>query len=295
MTGRIVRGIAGFYYVEVGDKIYECKAKGIFRKDGKKPLVGDLCEIQVLDEENRKGNVEELLERKNSLIRPAVANVDQALVIFAATNPAPDRNLLDRFLIMMEYQEIPTVIVFNKQDLCAEGEKKESFDNLKKTYEMAGYKVLSISVKQQEGVDQVKDVLRGKVTTVAGPSGVGKSSLINALQDGIVMETGEISQKIKRGKNTTRHAELVRIEDETFICDTPGFSSMHLPEMEKESLDDCYPEFIPYIPDCKYSECSHTHEPSCAVKQALEDGKIAPSRYENYKILYEEMKNRKMY
>ena len=294
MTGRIIKGIAGFYYVEVGTDIYECKAKGIFRKDGQKPLVGDLCEITVLDEETKKGHVEKLLDRKNSLIRPAVANVDQALVVFAATDPVPDRNLLDRFLIMMEYQDIPSVIVFNKVDLAELTEENTEFlRDLRETYESAGYRVLIISAREDRGVDLVREALRGKVTTVAGPSGVGKSSLINKLQSDIEMETGEISRKIARGKNTTRHAQLIRIEEDTFICDTPGFSSILLPEMEKESLDDCFPEFLPYIADCKFAECAHINEPSCAVKAALEEGKIAKSRYNNYVILYDELKNRK--
>lgn len=294
MTGRIIKGIAGFYYVEVGIDIYECKAKGIFRKDGQKPLVGDLCEITVLDEETKKGHVEKLLDRKNSLIRPAVANVDQALVVFAATDPVPDRNLLDRFLIMMEYQDIPSVIVFNKVDLAELTEENTEFlRDLRETYESAGYRVLIISAREDRGVDLVREALRDKVTTVAGPSGVGKSSLINKLQSDIEMETGEISRKIARGKNTTRHAQLIRIEEDTFICDTPGFSSMLLPEMEKESLDDCFPEFLPYIADCKFAECAHINEPSCAVKAALEEGKIAKSRYNNYVILYDELKNRK--
>ena len=294
MTGRIIKGIAGFYYVEVGIDIYECKAKGIFRKDGQKPLVGDLCEITVLDEETKKGHVEKLLDRKNSLIRPAVANVDQALVVFAATDPVPDRNLLDRFLIMMEYQDIPSVIVFNKVDLAELTEENTEFlRDLRETYESAGYRVLIISAREDRGVDLVREALRDKVTTVAGPSGVGKSSLINKLQSDIEMETGEISRKIARGKNTTRHAQLIRIEEDTFICDTPGFSSILLPEMEKESLDDCFPEFLPYIADCKFAECAHINEPSCAVKAALEEGKIAKSRYNNYVILYDELKNRK--
>ena len=294
MTGRIIKGIAGFYYVEVGVDIYECKAKGIFRKDGQKPLVGDLCEITVLDEETKKGHVEKLLDRKNSLIRPAVANVDQALVVFAATDPVPDRNLLDRFLIMMEYQDIPSVIVFNKVDLAELTEENTEFlRDLRETYESAGYRVLIISAREDRGVDLVREALRGKVTTVAGPSGVGKSSLINKLQSDIEMETGEISRKIARGKNTTRHAQLIRIEEDTFICDTPGFSSILLTEPEKERVDDCFPEFLPYIADCKGAECAHINEPSCAVKAALEEGKIAKSRYNNYVILYDELKNRK--
>ena len=195
---------------------------------------------------------------------------------------------------MMEYQDIPSVIVFNKVDLAELTDANTEFlRDLRETYESAGYRVLIISAREDRGVDLVREALRGKVTTVAGPSGVGKSSLINKLQSDIEMETGEISRKIARGKNTTRHAQLIRIEEDTFICDTPGFSSILLPEMEKESLDDCFPEFLPYIADCKFAECAHINEPSCAVKAALEEGKIAKSRYNNYVILYDELKSRK--
>ena len=176
MKGRIIKGIAGFYYVDVpGSGLYECKAKGVFRNRGMKPLVGDYAEISVIDEENKKGNVDEIYPRSNSLIRPAVANVDQALVIFAATHPTPELNLLDRFLVMMEYQDVPSIIVFNKTDLAA----PEEVERLVTTYEKAGYTVLTTSVKEGKGVEAVKEALRGKTTTVAGPSGVGKSSLIN--------------------------------------------------------------------------------------------------------------------
>ena len=293
MKGRIIKGIAGFYYVDVpGSGLYECKAKGVFRNRGMKPLVGDYAEIAVIDEENKKGNVDEIYPRSNSLIRPAVANVDQALVIFAATHPTPELNLLDRFLVMMEYQDVPSIIVFNKKDLAA----PEEVERLVTTYEKAGYTVLTTSVKEGKGVEAVKEALRGKTTTVAGPSGVGKSSLINELQSGVEMETGEISKKIARGKNTTRHAQLIPLHvEDTYICDTPGFSSVMIPEMEKESLDDCFPEFHDLIPDCRFQECAHIHEPDCAVKNALEAGAIPQSRYDNYILLYEELKSRRKY
>jgi ribosome biogenesis GTPase len=297
MKGRIIKGIAGFYYVYIpGRGLYECKAKGIFRKRGQKPLVGDVVEMSVINEEKKIGNVDRILTRQNELIRPAVANVDQALVVFAAASPTPDRNLLDRFLVMMEYQDLPSIIVFNKIDLA----DPEKLSDLVKTYEKAGYPVLTASVKEKRGLSEIRKVLEGKTTTVAGPSGVGKSSLINSLQSGIQMETGEISKKIARGKNTTRHAQIIPLhtrkeEEETYIVDTPGFSSVLIPEMKKESLDDCFPEFHDYIPNCRFKECAHIHEPDCAVKEAVSTGAIAKSRYDNYLLLYEEIKNRRNY
>lgn len=292
MQGKIIRGIAGFYYVHVPEiGILECKAKGIFRKNKLKPLVGDFVEVSILDEENKKGNIDEVLERKNELIRPAVANIDQALVIFAIKKPEPNLNLLDRFLIMMQQKSIPCILVFNKSDLATEEEKQ----SLKEIYQNSGCEILFISAKQKQGIDEIKEILKGKTSTVAGPSGVGKSSLINQLQSGISMETGSISEKIERGKHTTRHTEFIPIGDDTFIMDTPGFSSLAVFDMEKEELEQFYPEFDEYRNTCRFNGCSHTHEPGCSVKEAIEEKKISRERYENYKLIYEELKNRKKY
>ena len=292
MQGKIIRGIAGFYYVHVpGKGILECKAKGIFRKNKLKPLVGDEVKVSILDEENQKGNIEEVLERKNELIRPAVANVDQALVIFSVTKPEPNLNLLDRFLIMMRQKGIPGVLVFNKSDLAAQEDKKR----LQKIYENSGCKVVFVSAKKKNGLEEVRRLLENKTTTVAGPSGVGKSSLINLLQSNVNMETGTISEKIERGKHTTRHTELILIGEETFIMDTPGFSSLMVFDMEKEELEQFYPEFDSYRDTCRFHGCSHTHEPGCGVKQAVENEKISKERYENYCLIYEEVKNKKKY
>ena len=292
MQGKIVKGISGFYYVHVvGTGIYECKAKGVFRNRKVKPLVGDNVEIVVLDEEKRIGNVEEILPRKNELIRPAVSNIDMALVIFAAAKPDPNFNLLDRFLCMMEYQKVPVTICFNKCDLVSEEEKEE----LQQIYAPAGYEILFTSVKTGENIDNLKALLADKTTTVAGPSGVGKSSLINELQTGVRMQTGAISDKIGRGKHTTRHSEIISIGQDTYIMDTPGFSSMDLPGFEKEDLWTCYPEFVPYEPECRFIGCSHIGEPDCGVKNALAEGKISQVRYDNYVMLYEEMKNIRKY
>ena len=292
MQGKIVKGIAGFYYVHVAESgIYECKAKGAFRNQKVKPLVGDNVRLEVLDEEQKKGTIEEILPRKNELIRPAVANIDQALVIFAAAKPKPNFNLLDRFLILMQYQKVPAVVCFNKQDMV----DAEELQLLKNTYESAGYPVMFTSAAKEEGIQAVRDLLKGKTTTVAGPSGVGKSSLINLLSPEAEMETGDISRKIERGKHTTRHSELFALDEDTFICDTPGFSSIYLPDMEKEELGIYFPEIAEYEPFCRFQGCAHIHEPGCGVKDALEEKKISPIRYENYKLLYEELKDKRRY
>ena len=289
MRGKIVKGIAGFYYVHAENKIYECKAKGIFRKDNLKPLVGDDVEMDVLDEEKGVGNIRELLSRKSALIRPAVANVDQALVIFSIVKPKPNFNLLDRFLVMMEQQDIETIICFNKVDI----DEDENGCRYREIYEKCGYRTLTVSAKQGVGIDELKKLLAGRTTTVAGPSGVGKSSIVNSLQDGIVMETGQISAKIERGKHTTRHSELIYVGEETYILDTPGFSSLGLFDLEKEDLAQYYPEFAAYEKYCKFGGCSHVNEPVCGIKDAVAEGAISRVRYENYCLLYEELKGLK--
>ncbi|MCC2163804.1 ribosome small subunit-dependent GTPase A [Brotaphodocola catenula] len=290
MTGKIIKGIAGFYYVHDGhETVYECRAKGIFRSRGIKPVVGDNVEFVVLDEEKAEGSIEEILPRKNVLVRPASANVDQALVVFAITQPEPNLNLLDRFLIMMEAQEVPVTICFNKTDL---GEKDRQ-EEYRKTYEQAGYPVLFVSSREEVGVERIREVLRGKTTILAGPSGVGKSSLTNQILPKAVMETGSISEKIKRGKHTTRHAELFCLEENTYLCDTPGFSSMYLEDIESGALKYYFPEFEPFADACKFqADCVHIGEPVCGVKDALESGKLSESRYENYRILYQELKEK---
>lgn len=290
MQGKIVKGIAGFYYVDViGSGVYECKAKGIFRKEKKKPLVGDYAVIDVIDEEKKTGNLIEICPRKNTLIRPAVANVDQALVIFAVSKPNPNLGLLDRFLVTMARQGLPTVICFNKLDL------KEECEDLRRIYEKSGCRVIFTSTKTNEGIEDVKKLLSGKTTTVAGPSGVGKSSMINLLYPHAEMEIGEVSQKIERGKHTTRHSELFRIEKETYLIDTPGFSSMYLENLEANELKNYFPEFEPYEQSCRFLGCVHAKEPDCAVKMAVSDGEISKERYDSYLGLYEELKEKRRY
>lgn len=288
MQGKIIRGIGGFYYVHAEDGIvYECRAKGIFRKEKIKPLPGDNVEISpVQDEEKPAGNVDAILPRKNVLIRPAVANVDQALVVFAAASPKPNLNLLDRFLISMEQQQIPVVICFNKTDLV---DVKEE-ELLRDTYAHS-YPVQLISAANGEGIEEVQRLLDGKTTVVAGPSGVGKSSLTNHLQPHVQMEVGDISRKIERGRHTTRHTELIYLRPHTYFLDTPGFSSLYLTGIAYEELWQYFPEFVSYEPYCRFQGCMHISEPDCAVKEALAEGKIAASRYENYVMLAEELKN----
>ena len=292
MQGKIIKGIAGFYYVHVVESgVYECKAKGVFRKEKIKPLVGDNVEIEVLNEETKTGNIIQIAPRKNELIRPAVANIDQALVVFAVTKPTPHFNLLDRFLVMMERKEIPVILCFNKKDIAEDPEIAE----LEAIYEKCGYPIVFTSAKEQENIAVLRQMLQGKTTAIAGPSGVGKSSLINLLQDQVQMETGTISKKIERGKHTTRHSELIAVDPESYIMDTPGFSSLYVNDFPKEELKYYFREFEPYEGTCRFQGCDHVHEPGCAVKGALEEGKIHPVRYKNYLEMYTELKEKKRY
>jgi len=290
MKGKIIKGIAGFYYVHDGrSKIYECKAKGVFRNRNIKPLVGDDVEFMVLDE--KEGNIDAILPRKNKLIRPAVSNVDQAVVVFAVTEPLPNLNLLDRFLVMMERQEIPVIICFNKIDLSGGKEIEE----LRAIYGPAGYTLHFISTYEAAGLEKLHELIAGKTTVLAGPSGVGKSSITNFLQPEARMETGVVSEKIKRGKHTTRHSELFFVENGTYMMDTPGFSSMYIEDLEPNELKDYFPEFSEYEEECRFLGCIHVGEKVCGVKTAVADGKISRSRYDNYLLLYQELKDKRRY
>lgn len=292
MVGKIVKGIAGFYYVQVpGSGLYECRAKGAFRKDKIKPLVGDDVEIDVIDEAEKTGNVIDILPRSSELIRPAVANIDQALLIFATTQPEPNLNLMDRFLVMMESSGVPVTICFNKEDLAdSDFEQK-----MRSIYESAGYEVIFTSAHEKSGIDIIVNKLKGKTSTVAGPSGVGKSSIINILTDGNKMETGAVSEKIGRGRHTTRHSELLYLGDDTYIMDTPGFSSIFLPEIDSLELSNLFPEFRGPSEECRFTGCAHHKEPDCGVKKAVMEGKITQSRYDNYLQMYLEMASKKKY
>lgn len=292
MTGKILKGIAGFYYVHGTDgNLYECKAKGIFRNKNVKPLVGDDVEISILDEAEKKGNIDQIYSRKNALIRPLVANVDQALVLFSITHPEPNLNLLDRFLVMMGVQEVPVKICFNKIDLVDD----EKILFMKNIYKEAGYPVYFTSTYEKKGMEEVRDLLQGKTTVLAGPSGVGKSSLINLICPKADMETGNISEKIQRGKHTTRHSELFGVGKETYMMDTPGFSSIYIENMECGELKAYFPEFNAYEEACRFLGCVHIGEKTCGVKDAVENGKINRNRYENYRLLYQELKEKRRY
>lgn len=290
MQGKIIKGIAGFYYVHIPQRgIYECKAKGAFRRQGKRPLVGDNVEIAALEGEAGTGNIISILDRKNQLTRPAAANVDQAMVLFAAASPEPNLNLLDRFLVTMLRQDIPAIVCFNKQELASEA----GILKLKNAYSGCGCPLIFISVHKGTGLEELQILLRDKTTVLAGPSGVGKSSLMNRLQPEANMETGQISSKIQRGKHTTRHSQLVHVEGNTYLMDTPGFSSLYLEDMEKEELKEYFPEFRRYQQECKFLGCNHRNEPHCGVKAALAEGKISDTRYHNYVMLFEELKNKR--
>ncbi len=292
MTGKIIKGIAGFYYVHDGiSAVYECKAKGIFRNKKIKPLVGDNVEFDILDEKERAGNIVDILERKKELIRPAVANIDQAMVVFAMADPEPNLNLLDRFLIMMEMQEVPVILCFNKSDLGCSTQSRE----LEETYKAAGYEVHFTDSRDPRSILELKTILRGKTTALAGPSGVGKSSLINQIQPEAGMETGAVSEKIRRGRHTTRHSELFFVEKDTYIMDTPGFSSIYVEDLKPEELAAYFPEYEKYTENCRFLGCVHIGERECGVKEAVKAGELSKSRYDNYRLIYDELKNKRRY
>jgi ribosome biogenesis GTPase len=290
MQGKIIKGIAGFYYVYAEEKqaIYECKARGLFRKEGIKPLVGDNVELEVVDVETLIGNIVAIMPRANACARPAVANIDQAMVVFAIVCPEPNLCLLDRFLVTMEKQGVPCLICFNKEDLAPAKRRQE----LQSAYESCGYQVVFCSA-EAGALTEIQALLKGKTTVLAGPSGVGKSSILNRLCPEAGAQTATLSRKIGRGRHTTRHAEIFALGEGTYVCDTPGFTALYLGEMDKEELKDCYPEFAPFAEECRFRECAHLAEPDCGVKEALERGAVSRVRYGNYVRLYEELKQRR--
>lgn len=323
LKGKIFKGIGGFYYVHTPEGDYECRAKGIFRNRNEKPLVGDDAEIEPVQnsEKEHEGSVIRILPRKNQLIRPEVANIDQAVVVFALRHPDPNLSLLDRFLINMEQRDIPVVIFFNKVDLVdipepdpgSDTEESSSWKKKKEKrslipeihadhpelipeiYRTAGYKVLEISAKAGDCYEQIMAILRGKTTVLSGPSGVGKSSITNLIHPEANMETGELSRKIERGKNTTRHTEFFYIDDDTYVLDTPGFTSLYINDIEPERLMYYFPEFENYRHDCRFKTCIHIGETDCAVKSAVKERLISKERYESYVLLYNELKSQRRY
>jgi ribosome biogenesis GTPase len=292
LEGRIIKGIGGFYYVDAARTLYECRARGLFRKQGRTPLVGDIVDIEPIQEKEGTAYLVDIHERKSCLVRPAVANADQVVLIFSVSNPSPRRELIDRFLVNMEMQDIETILCISKMDL--EGET-DAVERLRNVYEKAGYHTHAISNKTGEGIEELKDMLHGKTTVLSGPSGVGKSSLINSITQEYRMEVGGISEKIGRGKNTTRHAEIIPLDDESYIIDTPGYSSLDIMCKEAGELQHYMREFEGFIGGCRFAGCAHISEPDCSIKQAVADGQISEERYKSYAGIYEEIKSRRRY
>lgn len=290
MNGRIIKGIGGFYYVHVPDRgIYECRAKGIFRNRNEKPLVGDAVKLDITDENAHTGNISDILQRKNSLVRPAAANIDQVLLVFAAAQPVPNLHLMDCFLVRMEYENIPVSVCFNKSDLVS----PEVIKRYISIYKNCAGKVISICARNGEGTDVLKDMLNGKLTVMAGPSGVGKSTIMNSMYPAANAETGDISKKLGRGKHTTRHSEIFYINKNSYLMDTPGFSSLKPPDIDVNELKNYFPEFREYENMCRFQGCIHKDEPDCKVKKAVADKVIPESRYKSYLIMLDEINSRK--
>ena len=290
LQGKIIKGIGGFYYVDTENGVYECRARGIFRKDKITPLVGDRVKISIVDEESKKGVVEEIDKRDTELIRPPIANVDKALIVFAVKNPRPHLSLLDRFIVLAEKENLEIVIVLTKADL----DDDNTLEKITSIYELSGYKVIPVSNKTKLNIDAIKEELKDSVVVFAGPSGVGKSSLLNEIDENFKLQTGEVSDKIKRGKHTTRHAELLKLECGGMVADTPGFSSLTLDDIDEDELKEYFIEFYEHD-GCKFgSRCIHENEPSCAVKEAVKNGEISKKRYDSYIQLLNEIRQSKM-
>lgn len=288
-NGLIVKSLSGFYYVQDGDSYIQCRGRGLFRKQKRKPLVGDRVEYEA--ENITDGYIMELLERKNELVRPPIANVDQVLLVFSALEPQFSTLLLDRFLVHIEASGIEPVILISKMDLV-DSEQEAEIRTYVKDYEAIGYRVRLTSKEDEQGVEWLMPDLNDRVSVVAGQSGVGKSSLLNALKPNLQIETDEISTHLGRGKHTTRHVELLSIGT-GLVADTPGFSSVEFTEIEAEDLGLNFPEIAKRIPDCKFRGCLHTSEPKCAVKDAVQEGAIQSYRYEHYLSFLEEIHQRK--
>ncbi len=283
--GTVVKAYGGHYYVASDKEIHDCSLRGRFRLEKKQVLVGDRVTFRL--QKDGRGVIEEVHPRSTVLVRPPVANVDRALIVFAVKDPDPNTFLLDRFLIQAEYAGVGPAICFNKVDLGA-----KLIQDMIQTYRQAGYPVVCTSVLDGSGLDELRSLLQGHITVLAGPSGVGKSSLLNALVPGLNLKTGEISRKLGRGRHTTRHVELLRLPGGGLVADTPGFSSLYLPEMKREELGELYPDFVARRAGCRFTSCLHFQEPDCAVKKAVKEGEISVFRYENYLQLLQEVMER---
>ena len=285
IEGRIVRGIAGFYYVATEHGIVECRARGKFRKDNVTPLVGDIVEIQMINDS--EGYILNILPRKNELTRPPVANVDQAIIVFAIVRPELNRVLLDKMIVLAESNDIEPVICINKVDLK---EDREAFD-LVTIYQKIGYKAVTTSVVTKDGIKELKSYLKDKVSFFAGPSGVGKSSLINSIQSNIKLKTGEVSEKLLRGRHTTRSVELLSLDFGGYVLDTPGFTALTL-DIDNQDLRYYFREFLELQRGCKFSSCLHVNEPDCNIIKAVKEGLIDKNRYLSYLSLLKELKEK---
>ena len=283
LHGLILQGIGGFYSVEAAGRIYECRARGIFRKNGVTPLAGDLAAVSV--EPDGTGSVEEILPRRNFLLRPPVANLDQLVIVVSVCEPSPNLLNIDRAIAVALDKGIEPVLVFSKTDLLP-------MEPLEEIYSTVGIRWFSVSCKTGEGLRDICRILEGKTTAFTGNSGVGKSTLLNSMYRGLNLETGEISRKLGRGRHTTRKVQLLKLEGGGYVADTPGFSSITLEKsdrIDRERLPFCFPEFAPYLTECRFSSCSHTCEKGCAVLQAVREGRISRSRHESYTAMYREM------
>lgn len=288
IDGRIIKGIGGFYYVDCGEKVYECRARGRFRKDGITPLVGDFVTCRI-DEPSGSGMLCEILPRKNRLIRPPVANVTQIAVVFSAANPKPNLRVVDKLIASAVYAGIKPVICVNKADITDASEYTE-------IYEKSGFDTIVVSAKENLNIDELKRRLSGQTTVFAGISGVGKSSLLNRVLKNANLETGEVSSKVERGKHTTRHSELMPLDfGDGYIIDTPGFSSFAAMDIDESELCALFPDFEPYTSECRFMDCRHTVEKGCAVLEAVESGKLSKSRHDSYVEQYNEIIDNKKY
>lgn len=286
LEGVVTKAYGGFYYVRAGEQVLECRLRGKFRLQKLNALPGDM--VKIADLGKGKGVVEEILPRKNELLRPPIANVEQVLLVFAGHDPEPDLSLLDRLLILAETQGLQPLVCFNKCDLLT----REEREGLAGIYRQTGYPVEVISAREGIGLDNIRLALKDRISVIAGPSGAGKSTLLNGIEPGLSLKTGEVSEKIGRGRHTTRHVELLQLSLGGLVADTPGFSSLYLPEMQREDLAHCFPEFAPYREQCRFIGCLHDREPDCGVKEALEEGKIARERYANYLAFLAEVKEK---
>ena len=286
LKGRIIKGVGGLYTVDTVSGSYACKAKGIFRKEKISPLIGDFVEIEIISEQEKEGVIATITPRKNELRRPKVCNIDQALLVFTLTQPAINYDLLDRMIILVEEQGLDIVICINKIDIAS----KDELDTLIKDYTKIGYKSITTSAADNIGIEELLHSLQNKVSVFCGPSGVGKSSLLNRLAPWINMETGNLSKKNNRGKHTTRHTQLVKLCENSYIMDSPGFSSLFFDDINAEDLAQYFKEFRPFIDICRFNNCSHIKEPGCEIKAQVKLGHINENRYDRYINLYSEIK-----